>query len=88
MLFKPTKASEVAFRTNHESALSYFIGKNNSYKEDKGFAINPWTKVKFLNAAILCEKNGRALAMGNYWFTDLQGKKTKVDYTFGYFRDE
>lgn len=72
MLFKPTKASEITFRTSHEAALSYFIGGNSNFKEDKGFAITPWTKVEFKNAAILCENNGRALAMGNYWFTDLK----------------
>ena len=26
----------------------------------------------------------RALAMGNYFFTDLQGNEAKVEYTFGY----
>ena len=27
---------------------------------------------------------GRALAMGNYFFTDLKGNEAKVEYTFGY----
>ena len=25
-----------------------------------------------------------AIAMGNYFFTDLQGNEAKVEYTFGY----
>lgn len=28
------------------------------------------------------------MAMGNYYFTDLSGNITKVDYTFGYMRDD
>ena len=39
--------------------------------------------VRFENACLILEKN-RALAMGNYYFTDLDGNETKVEYTFGY----
>ena len=28
--------------------------------------------------------NNRAIAMGNYFFTDLNGNEAKVEYTFGY----
>jgi len=67
--------------------LSYFIGGNAEYPEDKGFALQPWTKVRFENATLLLEEN-RALAMGNYFFTDLNGDETKVEYTFGYVKGE
>ena len=30
--------------------------------------------------------DGVALAMGNYFFTDLSGAETKVEYSFGYIR--
>ena len=40
----------------------------------------------FENAAIILEEN-RALAMGNYFFTDKPGTVTKVEYTFGYKKD-
>ena len=86
VLFKPTKCAQVQFRLDKISALSYFVGGNSDYAEDKGFAINPWTAVRFQNAAIILEEN-RAIAMGNYWFTDPDGTETKVEYTFGYKKD-
>ena len=58
-------------------------GDDRACQEDKGFAINPWTKVRFENNAIILEEN-RAIAMGNYFFTDLDGNEAKVEYTFGY----
>ena len=65
-------------------AQSYFIaGDNRACDEDKGFAIQPWTKVRFENAGIILEEK-RAIAMGNYFFTDLDGNEAKVEYTFGY----
>lgn len=86
VLFKPTKAADFQFRLDRKSAKSYFIGGDADFAEDHGFAINPWTAVRFENAAIILEEN-RALAMGNYFFTDLQGTITKVEYTFGYKKD-
>lgn len=83
VLFKPTKAADVQFRLDRKSAKSYFIGGDNDFAEDHGFAINPWTAVRFENAAMILEEK-RALAMGNYYFTDTDGGETKVEYTFGY----
>lgn len=87
VLFKPTKASEEQFRATKESALSYFVATNGVCPEDKGFAIQPWTKVRFENSAILLQGSSAA-AMGNYYFTDAQGQEVKVEYTFGYLLDE
>ena len=85
VLFKPTKASDVKFRTTKEGALSYFIGHNKNFPEDKGFALEPWTDVRFKNAGIYI--NGDvALAMGKYFFTPLKGAAVKVEYTFGYVK--
>ena len=39
--------------------------------------------MRFENTGFILEKN-RALAMGNYFFTDLDGNEAKVEYTFGY----
>ena len=50
--FKPTKASDNQFRGDMNSALSYFIGSDNKFSEDKGFALNPWVKVDFENDSI------------------------------------
>ena len=85
VLFKPTKASEKQFRLTKEEAISYFVTGN--VPEDRGFAIQPWRKVRFENAEIIIN-GGSAIAMGNYYFTDANtGKEAKVEFTFGYFKD-
>ena len=85
VLFKPTKTSEKQFRITMPGAVSYFIGMTDDFSEDNGFAMQPWTKVRFENASLILEEN-RALAMGNYFFTDTNGDETKVEYTFGYVK--
>ena len=87
VLFKPTKASDVKFRTTKEGALSYFVGHNKNFAEDKGFALTPWTNVRFQNAGIYINGNV-ALAMGKYFFTPLKGEVVKVEYTFGYVKKD
>lgn len=84
VLFKPTKCEIEQFRPTKPEALSYFIsGDDRACLEDKGFAIQPWTKVRFENAGVILDDD-RAIAMGNYFFTDLNGNEAKVEYTFGY----
>lgn len=84
VLFKPTKCEEIQFRPIKAEAKSYFIaGENRACNEDKGFAINPWTKVRFENSNFILDDQ-RAIAMGNYFFTDNSGEEVKVEYTFGY----
>ena len=84
VLFKPTKCALQQFRPTKAEAQSYFIaGDDRACHEDKGFAIQPWTKVRFENAGMILEET-RAIAMGNYFFTDLNGDEAKVEYTFGY----
>ncbi|MEM7085256.1 MAG: hypothetical protein AAF489_03690 [Bacteroidota bacterium] len=84
VLFKPTKCAIQQFRPTKAEALSYFIaGDDRACHEDKGFAIQPWIKVRFENSGFLLE-DSRAIAMGNYFFTDLDGNEAKVEYTFGY----
>ena len=84
ILFKPTKASDEQFRPNFDMALSYFIGGKDSFcSEDEGFAMKPWVKVLFENSGVIIEEN-RAIAMGNYFFTDSNGNTIKVEYSFGY----
>ena len=84
VLFKPTKAVKEQFRPNLEMALSYFIGGDDSFcLEDDGFAMKPWVDVKFKNSGFIIE-NRRAISMGNYFFTDLEGAVVNVEYTFGY----
>lgn len=84
VLFKPTKCALEPFRPTKSKALSYFIaGDERECEEDQGFAITPWVKIRFENHNILLEET-RAIAMGNYYFTDPEGKEVKVEYTFGY----
>ena len=84
ILFKPTKAKIIQFRSSFEKALSYFIGgKNAACSEDKGFALEPWSKVKFENSGFIIE-DSRAIVMGNYFFTKEDGSLVKVEYTFSY----
>lgn len=84
VLFKPTKCALEQFRPSKADATSYFIaGDDRACDEDHGFAIQPWTKVRFKNTNIITEEK-RAIAMGNYFFTDLNGDEAKVEYTFGY----
>jgi hypothetical protein len=84
VLFKPTKAMEKQFRMTSASALSYFIGENPEYPEDKGFALRPWKNVRFENAGFILKEKS-AVAMGNYYFSDYNGKELMVEYTIGYF---
>lgn len=85
VMFKPTKAKEIPFRPTKESALSYFVGGNKNFKEDKGFALQPWTKVVFHNDEMYLHGD-MAIAMGTYDFTDDQDKVTTVEYTFAYVK--
>jgi hypothetical protein len=88
VLFKPTLAAEKQFRTDLEGALSYFVGKNPKYSEDKGFAITPWSNVRWENIGVISSGN-MAVAMGNYYFTPASGgDEVKVEYSFGYLKDD
>jgi len=86
VLFKPTKASKKQFRLTEEEAASYFV--TGIVPEDHGFAIQPWSKVRFENSGIFIDSDS-AVAMGNYYFTDANtGKEAKAEFTFGYYKDE
>ena len=86
VLFKPTLASNDQFREDFDEALSYFVGGEIS--EDKGFAIKPWSKVRFGEQQIITDSDS-AMAMGNYFFTPVgSDQETKVEFTFGYMQDE
>lgn len=87
VLFKPTLAAEDQFRGDFEEALSYFVGTEGT--EDSGFAIAPYTDVRWENEGTVVDEDGdMAVAMGNYFFTGTDGNETKVEYSFGYTKDE
>nr|WP_319397115.1 hypothetical protein [uncultured Desulfobacter sp.] len=84
VLFKPTKAAAQQFRLTEPDAISYFV--TGVVPEDHGFALQPWSAVRFENAGIFIDSDS-AVAMGNYFFTDANtGKEAKVEFTFGYIR--
>merc|ERR1712190_300478 len=94
VLFKPTKARAAQFRPTAEDAMSYFVGHKDvegGHSEDAGFAINGgkgWSDVVFNNHQIELTRNA-AFAMGNYYFTSAEdGSVTKVEYTFGYKKND
>lgn len=84
VLFKPTLASVDQFRGTQKEALSYFIGQD--LAEDKGFALAPYTKVRWENEGIITDGDS-AMSMGNYFFTKTDGEEIKVEYSFGYMKD-
>ena len=87
VLFKPTLAAEKQFRNTFDGALSYFVGGNETYPEDTGFALKQWKNVRWENAGIINSNSNMAVAMGNYYFANQEGEETKVEYTFCYKKD-
>ncbi|KAH8065704.1 hypothetical protein JL722_81 [Aureococcus anophagefferens] len=51
--------------------------------EDKGFALAPYTAVRWENQGTIFHGDS-ATAMGEYYFTDAGGGVTKAEYTFQY----
>jgi len=84
LLFCPTKAAEQQFRRTLQDTVSYFVGQG--LPEDAGFALQPWTSVRFDNADIVC-RGGVGIAMGNYFFGQADGSELKAEYSFVYVRD-
>lgn len=85
VLFKPTLASVDQFRGTKKEALSYFIGHD--LAEDHGFALAPYTKVRWENEGIIVDSDS-AMAMGNYYFTKTTGEEVKAEFSFGYIKDD
>jgi len=91
IFFRPTLAENEGFRQNFDSALSYFIGKNNfvegnsrgAVTGDDGFVIKPRAKIIFTNDQEY-KYSSLAIVMCHYIFTDNNGDDNKVEYTFVY----
>lgn len=88
VLFKPTlTAAPQTFRTTKDGALAYFVGGNPQFPKDTGFALKGWKGVEIANTAI--HINGDvAKTMGNVILTDKDGKKTTVDKTWAFKKDD
>lgn len=88
VLFKPTlTVAPQTFRPTKEGALSYFVGGNENFPADKGFALNSWTKYEFENDSIHITAD-LALTMGKVRLTNDKGEVTEVDKTWGFKRDD
>lgn len=88
VLFKPTLASETQFRLTREGAVSYFIGGNETFTEDKGFALKIWKSVRWEPAGWKVFDDA-TLVMGNYYFAhEIGGEETKVEFVFGIHRNK
>jgi hypothetical protein len=89
VFFKPTLThGKNTFRNTKAGALAYFVGGNPDFPEDKGFALEPWMKVRYDNAG---EGNDGiqihgdiALTMGNVYLTGISGQEIMVDKTFAF----
>ncbi len=87
VLFKPTMAREQQFRTDFRGALSYFVGGDDEFEEDHGFALKPWRSVRWERTGVKIIGN-MAVAMGNYYFLPVNGdEEVKVEYSFAYTKD-
>lgn len=89
VFFRPTMAvAPQAFRTTRAGALAYFIGGDPNFPNDKGFALKPWVKCRYDNAVegsnAIQIHGDIALAMGNVYLTDEDGKETFVDKFFAF----
>jgi hypothetical protein len=88
VLFKPTMAAQAPFRKDFAGALSYFIGGDENFPEDHGFALRPWRAVRWENSGIHI-RSDMAVAMGNYFFSPADGApEVKVEYSFAYARGD
>ena len=88
VLFKPTLTTgEQTFRLDKEGAMSYFVGGNPKYKDDKGFALKGWVRYITKNSGIILN-GSTAISMGNIYLYDKDGNETVVDKTWGFKMNE
>jgi len=83
LLFCPTKAADNQFRATLRDAVSYFVGNDPTHPEDGGFALEPWSSVRFENTGVVCRED-MAITMGNYYFGRADGSELKVEFSFVY----
>jgi hypothetical protein len=88
VLFKPTlTVVPQTFRPTSEGALSYFVGGNENFPNDKGFALMGWTDCKVDNNAVFIAGDS-ASTIGKVHFTGPDGSVTSVDKTWGFVKDD
>jgi len=86
VLFKPTLTyGAQTFRLTKDGALAYFVGGNQAYPNDSGFALKQWVTCTPKIAGVVAQGD-MAIATGNVYMTDAKGNQVMVDKTFGYLR--
>lgn len=87
VLFKPTLTTNPqTFRTTKEAALSYFVGGDPNFPNDKGFALSGWQKCEVDNAAINITGDS-ASTLGKVHFTNKNDEVTTVDKSWKFVKD-
>jgi hypothetical protein len=85
LLFCPTKASTDQFRRTQAGAVSYLVGQDTARPEDCGFALEPWTAVRFETIDTLI-RGDMAITMGNYFFDRADGSALRAEFSLVYTR--
>ncbi len=87
VLFKPTLAfGDQTFRTTFAGAVSYFVGGDPNFPNDKGFALNDWISVYPQNTHCLIDCSV-GMTMGNFVFVKSSGSELVVEKTFVFKSD-
>ncbi len=88
VLFKPTlTVVPQTFRPTSDGALSYFVGGDKKYPNDKGFALMGWTKCEVDNDSVFIAGNS-ASTIGKVHFTAPDGSVTSVDKSWVFVKDD
>jgi hypothetical protein len=88
VLFKPTlTVNPQTFRTTREGALAYFVGGNAKFAKDTGFALKGWKQCEVENSGVFIAGDS-ATTMGKVHFTGPDNKRTSVDKTWGFVKDD
>ena len=87
ILFKPTLSGGAkTFRNDREGTLSYFVGQDPNFPDDKGFGIKYWREVHFHPGNSYID-GSVGMWMGWVTLIDKNGDITKVDKSWGYKKD-
>lgn len=87
VFFKPTLTwGDQTFRKTKAGALAYFVGGDEDFPNDEGFALKPWAAVSYDNGSRGAEgvqiHGNIGITMGNVYLTDKEGNEIMVDKTF------
>jgi len=87
VLYKPADAVERTFRTSREGAISYFVGGDRNFPQDKGFALQGWEHVHFTNVDVMFAGDV-AMTMGFVSYAGSSGVWRTAEITMGFILDE